>query len=412
MTEKSDQARRRHAELVVILATLSVIAPLGIDMYLPAMPAMAASFGARDADVQFTLSTYFVGFALGQAFYGPIADRFGRIPPLYFGMGLYTLSAAGCALAPSIDTLAAWRFFQALGGCAGTVVARAMVRDLFTGADAVRVFSRVLLVFGLGPILAPFVGGYILLWFDWHAIFGVLAAASLICLAVVFFRLEETRDPAHVRPLRLGSVLAGYWHLLTHRRFMGFTLTGGTMMAGVFAYIAGSPFVMIDHFGMTKQQFPWVFGGNALGFILASQLNVRLQRRFSPERVLTGALLFQVSAVIVLLINGWTGWGGLIGILVPLFFWIATMGFVVPNTTALAMGPFAANAGAASALLGTLQFVLAAGSSALVGAFAEPTPRPMTSVMALFSLLSLAISRFAVRTTRRGEPRPTSGSAS
>jgi DHA1 family bicyclomycin/chloramphenicol resistance-like MFS transporter len=399
MSEKT-RARRRHAELVVILATLSVITPLGIDMYLPALPSMAKFYGATDSDPQFTLSTYFLGFAIGQAFYGPIADRFGRIPPLYFGMTVYSLASLGCIFAPSIDALAGFRFLQALGGCAGSVLSRAMVRDLFTGADAVRVFSRVLLVFGLGPILAPFIGGYMLYFFDWHGIFAVLTLAGIVALVVIFFRLDETRDPQHIRPLRIGSVVVGYWRLLTHRLFIRYVLCGATMMAGTFAYIAGSPFVIEDLYGLSSQTFPWVFGINALGFIIASQINVRAQRRWSADRVLFAALVFQMAAAIVLLVDGWTGWGGLWGILVPLFFWISTMGFVNPNTTALAMAPFAANAGAASALLGVVQFVLAAISSALVGWLEDGTAHPMVSVMALCSALSLSIQRIASRALR------------
>jgi DHA1 family bicyclomycin/chloramphenicol resistance-like MFS transporter len=400
MTEQN-MARRRHAELVVILATLSVITPLGIDMYLPALPSMAKFYGATDSDAQFTLSTYFLGFAIGQAFYGPIADRFGRIPPLYFGMTVYSLASLGCIFAPSIDALAGFRFLQALGGCAGSVLARAMVRDLFTGADAIRVFSRVLLVFGLGPILAPFIGGYMLYFFDWHGIFAVLTLAGVIALVVIFFRLDETRDPKHVRPLRIGSVVVGYWRLLTHRLFISYVLCGATMMAGTFAYIAGSPFVIEDLYGLSSQIFPWVFGINALGFIIASQVNVYAQRRWSADRVLFAALVFQAAAAVALLLTGWTGWGGLWGILVPLFFWISTMGFVNPNTTALAMAPFAANAGAASALLGVIQFVLAAISSALVGWLEDGTAHPMVSVMALCSALSLSIQRVASRAARQ-----------
>src|SRR5882724_7236230 len=396
MSEPPNRTRWRHAELVVILATLSVITPLGIDMYLPALPSMARAFNATDSDAQFTLSTYFLGFAIGQAFYGPIADRFGRIPPLYFGMGLYSLASLCCVFAPSLDALAGFRFLQALGGCAGTVIARAMVRDLFTGADAIRVFSRVLLVFGLGPILAPFIGGYMLYFFDWHGIFVVLTLAGVAAMAVIFFRLEETRDPQHVRPLRIGSVVVGYWRLLNHRVFIGFVLCGATMMAGTFAYIAGSPFVVEDLYGLSSQVFPWVFGINALGFIIASQINVRAQRRHSPESVLFAALVFQAVAAVVLATDGWTGWGGLWGILVPLFFWISTMGFVIPNTTMLAMAPFAANAGAASALLGVVQFVLAAASSKLVGVLDDGTARPMVGVMILCSFASLSIQRFAV----------------
>src|SRR6201991_2753225 len=182
MSDPAQKARLRHAELVLILAVLSLIAPLAIDMYLPALPFIAASLGATDGQAQLTLPTYFAGFAIGQAFYGPIADRFGRKPPLYFGLGLYIAASLGCVLAPNVETLIALRSLQAAGGCAGTVVARAMVRDLFTGADAIRVFSRVLLVFGVGPILAPFISGYMLYFFDWHGIFFLLTAIGILSM--------------------------------------------------------------------------------------------------------------------------------------------------------------------------------------------------------------------------------------
>jgi DHA1 family bicyclomycin/chloramphenicol resistance-like MFS transporter len=399
MNKPADEGRFRHAELVVILAVLSLIAPLAIDMYLPALPFIAEGLRATDAQAQLTLPTYFAGFAIGQAFYGPIADRFGRKVPLYFGLTFYAFASLGCALAPDIDTLIGLRFLQAAGGCVGTVIARAMVRDLFTGADAIRVYSRVLLVFGLGPILAPMVGSGVLLWFGWREIFFLLTAIGVLALILIIIRLPETLDPAYVRPLRLSSTITAYWRLFTHRNFVGYALTGGTMMAGTFAYIAGLPFVIVKIYGHPDYYFSWTFGINAMGFILASQINVRVQRRHSPDRVLFAALLLQVAAAAVFVIDVLAGWGGLFGILVPLFFWIATMGFVIPNTTALAMQPFAANAGAASAMLGVLQFVLAAASSGLLSWLSQfdQTPRPMIGLMALFSIASLMINRFVVK---------------
>jgi DHA1 family bicyclomycin/chloramphenicol resistance-like MFS transporter len=209
--------------------------------------------------------------------------------------------------------------------------------------------------------------------------------------------MPESLNPAHVRPLRLESIIVNNRRLFTHRNFVGYALTGGTMMAGTFAYIAGLPFVIVKIYGYPDYYFSWVFGINAVGFIIASQINVRAQRHYSPERVLLVALLLQMAAAAVFVIDVLAGWGGLFGILVPLFVWIATMGFVIPNTTGLAMGPFAANAGAASAMLGVLQFVLAAVSSGLVAAAADGTALPMVGCMALFSLAALLINRFVVK---------------
>jgi DHA1 family bicyclomycin/chloramphenicol resistance-like MFS transporter len=403
MTDPQLKARRRHAELVLILAVLSLIAPLAIDMYLPALPFIAASLGATDGQAQLTLPTYFAGFAIGQAFYGPIADRFGRKPPLYFGLALYIAASVGCALAPNIETLIALRFLQSAGGCAGTVVARAMVRDLFSGADAIRVYSRVLLVFGVGPILAPMIGSGVLIWFGWREIFWLLAAIGILSMVLIFTRMPESLKPEHVRPLRLASVIVNYWRLFTHRNFVGYALTGGTMMAGTFAYIAGLPFVIVNVYGYPDYYFSLVFGINAVGFIVASQINVAAQRRSSPERVLLAALLIQLAAAAVFVVTVATGIGGLFGLLPPLFVWIATMGFVIPNTTGLAMGPFAANAGAASAMLGVLQFVLAALSSGLLSWISkfDDTALPMIGVMTGFSLLSLLINRFVVKRTAK-----------
>jgi len=397
MSDPAQKARLRHAELVLILAVLSLIAPLAIDMYLPALPFIAQSLGATDAQAQLTLPTYFAGFAIGQAFYGPIADRFGRKPPLYFGLALYIAASIGCALAPDVETLIALRFLQSAGGCAGTVVARAMVRDLFSGGDAIRVYSRVLLVFGVGPILAPMIGSGVLLWFGWREIFWLLTAIGILSMILIFVRMPESLNPAHVRPLRLESIFINYWRLFTHRNFVGYALTGGFMMAGTFGYIAGLPFVIVNIYGYPSYVFSWVFGINAVGFIIASQVNVRVQRLHSPERVLLSALMLQMVAAAVFVTDVLAGWGGLFGILVPLFVWIATMGFVIPNTTGLAMQPFAANAGAASAMLGVLQFVLAAVSSGLVAAAADGTALPMVGCMALFSLVALLINRFVVK---------------
>ena len=388
---------RKHRELIVVLGALTAFAPMSIDMYLPALPTLAKLFHAKAVEVQLTLAMFFIGFAFGQAFYGPVADRFGRKPPLYAALTLFVAASVGCALAPSIHALAAWRLAQALGACAGIVIARTVVRDLFEPRDAVRVYAALMLVMGVAPILAPLFGGYILIHFGWPAIFWVLAAFGVICFMLAVFRLPETHSGEAPHPFELGHILAGYGRLLEHRRYLGYALTGGFSSAGMFAYIAGSPFVLIDLYRIPAQHYGWIFGSNAFGLIFASQLNGRLlHHRFGGDAVLYGANLVQALAGITLLTAVMTGIGGLAGILVPLFFYIACIGLVMPNATALAMAPHGRNAGAASSLLGTLQFALAAIVAIIIGAVHDQTALPMAAVIAVCGTLGLICHRSLV----------------
>ena len=373
---------RHRVELVVILGALVAFAPMAVDMYLPSFPALEAGFAATADQVQRTLATFFVGFAFGQALYGPVADRFGRKPPLYFGLALFAVTSAGCALATSIDALIALRFLEALGACAGMVIARAMVRDLFDPRDAARIFSSLMLVTGLAPMLAPLVGGYVLIWFGWRAVFWVLTAFGVLALVAVHFRLPESHPADASRPLALGRILTDYGRFLADRRFMGFALSGGIAMAGMFAYITGSPFVFIGLFGVPAEAYGWLFGLNALGLVAGAQINGRVLRAGDSERTLRIANMVQAVAGIVLVIAGTTGWGGLLGIVVPLLVYVGSLGFTMPNATALAMAPHGRAAGMASALIGTLQFSLAAVAALVVGAIHDGTAVPMTGTIA------------------------------
>ena len=383
------RSNRHYLEFVVILGALTAFAPLAIDMYLPALPAIERALQGNTAQGQFTLATFFIGFALGQAAFGPLADRFGRKRPLYAGLVLFIFASAACALAVSIQALAAARFVQALGACAGAVVGRAMVRDLFEPADTVRVFSTLMLVMGIAPILAPLVGGYLLVGLGWQAIFWTLALFGGICLLAVR-RLPETHRETSLRPLAVGRVLRDYLALLRHRRYLGHVLTGAFSAAGMFAYIAGSPFVFIELHGVPPEHYGWLFGSNALGLILASQLNGRLlHRRLGAERVLRLAGWVQAAAGLALLVMAVSGVGGLPGIMLPLFVYIACGGFVMPNATALAMAPFSTHAGTASALLGSVQFALAACAALAVGALHAVSAIPMAGVVAACGLLGV-----------------------
>ncbi len=382
--------------LIVILAALMAFAPMAIDMYLPALPELARVFGTGTAQAQITLATFFLGFATGQALYGPVSDRYGRKPPLYVSLTLFTLASIGCAFAPSIDALAGLRFVQALGACAGAVIARAIVRDLFESHEAVKVLSALTLVFGLAPILAPLIGGYLLLWFGWQAIFHALAAFGFIMLIAVHFGLPETHRAENARSLALGAVLGTYWHLLRQRRFLGYALCGGFGSAGMFAYIAGSPHVFIELFGVAPQHYGWLFGTNALGLVIAAQINGWLHRHAGSHAILNAVTTIQAVAGLALLADAVTGFGGLIGIAVPLFVFVGSLGFISPNTTVLAMEPFKSTAGAASALMGTLQFTLAACAALGVSLIPVATALPMAAVIAVCGLLAVLMLRVVV----------------
>ncbi len=389
-------SRWLRLERIVILGAMISMAPMGTDIYLSAMPALQRAFGAGAGQVQLTLSTFFLGFALGQAVYGPISDRFGRRPPLFVGLALFAVASVGCAYAPTIEALTVLRFLQAIGACAGMVIARAMVRDLFDVRDAVRVFSALMLVVGLAPILAPLLGGYLLLWFGWRSIFLLLAGFGALVVAVAWLRLGETRAPNPAGSIRPGAIAGVYARLLTDARFMGYALSGGVTIAGMFAYIAGSPFVFIDLFGMPAEHFGWVFGANAFGFVAAAQVNGHMMRGADPHRILAIALLVQVGAGIALVLAALTGIGGLFGIWAPLFVYLTGLGFIMPNATALAMAPHGEHAGAASALLGVMQFGLASLAASAMGAIQTASPVPMALLVVGAALLGLAVNRTLV----------------
>jgi MFS transporter, DHA1 family, multidrug resistance protein len=385
--------RHHRIELIVILGALTAFAPLAIDMYLPAMPTMALSLAADAPRAQFTLASFFLGFALGQAGYGPVADRFGRKPPLYAGLILFAVTSAGCALAPTVEALAALRFLQAIGACAGMVIARAMVRDLFEPAETPRVYAALMLVMGAAPMLAPMIGSYVLIGFGWRAIFWVLAACGVASFLAVLVRLPESHDRTHVQSLALGRVLRGFGQLLGDRRFLGYTLAASVSMAGMFAYIAASPFVFITLYGLSPEHFGWLFGINALGIIGGSQISARLVRRISADTVLHTASVVQAIAGVALVAAAATGVGGLPGVAVPLFIFMSGLGFVMPNATALAMAPHGRNAGTASSLLGTIQFSIGALAATAVGMLNNGTTLPMAAAIAVFGVLGLGLYR-------------------
>jgi DHA1 family bicyclomycin/chloramphenicol resistance-like MFS transporter len=388
-------ARSRPGRLPLILGSLTALGPLSIDMYLPSFQALARDLAARPAQVQLTLAVFFIALGIGQAFYGPLSDRYGRRRPLCFGLALYVAASAACALARSIEALVAWRFVQAIGGCAGMVIARAVVRDRFDEREAARFFSLLMLVTGLAPILAPSVGGQIVVFLSWRAIFWTLAAFGFYGLAAVVFLLPESLPATRRAEGGLGPALHVYARLLRDRAFMRHALSGALVISGMFAYIFGSPFIFMQIYGVPPERFGWIFGTIALGLISASQLNRFLLARVPASRILSGALVVTAVAGVALAATATTGAGGLAGLGAPLFVYVASLGFVLPNVIATALAAQGRNAGAASALLGTLQFGAGATVGLLLGILGNGTAVPMAGLIAACGLAALIVHRLA-----------------
>ncbi len=380
--------RRSLARLTLVLGALTATAPLSVDMYLPSLPALEREFAASTAAIQLTLSAFFVGLALGQLVYGPLSDRVGRKPLLYFGFAVYTAASAGCALAGSATTLVLWRLLQALGGCAGMVMARAVVRDLFDHRESARMLSLLMLVMGLAPILAPLLGGQVLLWLGWRPIFWLLALFGAACLLAVRLGLPETRR--RTGRATSGAAWLAYRDLLTDRAFLGYALSGAFAQAGMFAYISGSPFVFIGVYGVPPQAYGWLFGINALGLIAASQVNRRVLHRRSVDAVLRHAHAFNAAMGLLLVAAALAAPATLIALLVPLFGYVASLGFTQPNAVAGALSGAPERAGSASALVGSVQFGLAALAGVIVGRLHDGTAVPMAAVIGVCGLLGVA----------------------
>lgn len=381
---------------ILILGALSAFGPLAIDFYLPAFPAMAVAFGTDEQHVQLTLAAYFLGLSIGQLAYGPVADRFGRRLPLLIGVGLFTLASLFCAFAPSLDWLIGARFLQALGGCAGMVISRAVVSDKCDAVGSAKVFSQLMLVMGLAPILAPMLGGLLVNLHGWQSIFIALTLFSAAAGLAVAMGLPESM-PAHQPRQPLSGALRQYGRLLSDKVYLGHALTGGIAIAGMFSYIAGSPFVFIKLYGVPAEHFGWLFGVNAAGFILVAQINARLLSRRGPAFLLTRTVWLYLAAGLVLLAVSALHTEHLWPLMIPLFICISSLGCILPNASACAMNGQGARAGSASALLGCLQFSVAAGAAALVGVLHDGTAVPMAMVISLCGVLVVSVAMLTRR---------------
>ncbi|WP_051304697.1 multidrug effflux MFS transporter [Chitinilyticum litopenaei] len=377
-------AHRRFAGWIVLLGAVTALGPLSIDMYLPGLPAIAQSLGSPEATVQLTLASYFIGLALGQSLYGPLSDHFGRKRPLLIGLLVYIAASIGCALAASIEQLIVLRFVQALGGCAGMVIARAVVRDRCEPREAAQVFSSLVLVMGVAPILAPLLGSWIVVSAGWRPIFALLAAFAALCFVLLHLSLQETRPPQHSAPFRPGVTLASYGRLLRDGHFMAYALTGGLAVAGLFAYITGSPVVMMSLYGLSPASYSLVFGSIAACYILASQLNARFLKTQDLDSLLGRAVaVLTVLAAVLLAATLLLGLPPFWLVLTCVYGYLAALGFAAPNAMAGALAGHGQQAGLASALIGTLQFAIATVTGVIMGSWHGSTTLPLAAMLAV-----------------------------
>ena len=375
-----------------MLAALTGLTALSIDMSLPAMPQLQRSFGAGVGAVQLTLSLFLVGFAAGQLVCGVVADRIGRRPVLLGGLALFALAGLACAASPSLPVLIGLRLVQGVGASVGPILARAIVRDCYAPREASGVLSQITQVMIAAPIVAPSVGGLLLLAFGWPAIFLVLGAAGALLWLVAWRRLPETL-PAAVRGAERVPLLRSYAAVLTHRDSLRHGLTICFSYAGMFAYISGSPFVLIEALGVPRSLFGALFALPALALMVGATLNRRLVTRMEPALLLRRGVLLVTGAGLVLLALAGTGTGGVAGVMVPMMVYMLGMGLVQPNATAAALAPHGRMAGVTSSLIGSTQTAAGAVSGSIVGAFYDHTPRSLAVVVAIAGVLTLLVHR-------------------
>ncbi|KAA6436708.1 multidrug effflux MFS transporter [Dyadobacter flavalbus] len=390
-------SNRTYFFLILILGSLTALGPFSIDMYLPGFPAIAKDLHTTAAKVSLSLSGFFIGISLGQLLYGPLLDRFGRKKPLFIGLCIYILASAGCAVATSIDQLILLRIIQAIGSCAATVASVAMVRDLFPVSDNAKVFSLLLLVVGVSPMIAPTVGGYVTAAFGWHAVFMILTVMGVAILAATVLWLPDSYKPDTSLSLKPRPILMNFFNVIREPQFYTYSLTGAIAFAGLFAYVSGSPLVFMEVFHTDEKVYGWIFAFLSIGFIGSSQLNTLFLRKYSSEQIVNIALICQVIIGFTFLAAALNGLLDLKMTLVFLFLFLCCIGYTYPNAAALSLAPFTKNAGSASALMGAFQMGMGTLISVLISLFEEPSIVPMVSAMAGSAFLALVVLLFGRR---------------
>ncbi len=390
-------SNRRFFGTALILGLVSAIGPFAIDMYLPALPTIGRSLQASPGAVQASLTAFFVALGVCQLFYGPLSDIIGRKTPIYFGLAVFGLGSIGCALAPNIHLLILFRVVEAVGACAGSVVPRAIVRDLHTGADATRLMSLLILVFSVSPILAPLVGSFVIALAGWRAVFWVVTGAAALGVVLTATQLSETRPAAARAQSSWFGALQGYRLLLKDRRFMGLVIAGAFGISSFFIYLANSSFVLIGHYGLSPSAYSLFFALNAAAFIGAAQLNGWLTGRYGLAAVIRVAVTGFALAMLALAIAMSLGNDRLDVMAALLFVAYGFLGMVVPTASVLALEQHGAIAGTASALMGAVQMIVGASVMAAAGAFANGTAGPMVRCIAAAAVIAFALAQLTLR---------------
>lgn len=387
--------------LPLLLGFLAAVGPISTDMYLPAFPAIEASLRTPEGSAQITLATWFVGLAVGQLTQGSLSDRFGRRSPLIVGTAIYSLASVGCALSPNLFTLSLMRFIAGFSGSASMVIPRAVVRDLADGHDAARLMSRLILVMGAAPILAPTLGGLVLTIGSWRAIFWFAAIYGATCTLLVALKLPDTIAAHHRVRLGVGGLLHRYADVLRDRTFLSYAMLGGFSMFGMFAYIGGSSPILIERFHFSPTQYGILFGISACMFIASSQAGPTLVRRFGTARLLRVATSLYLAAALAVLACAMLDVGGVYGIIPPAMVLMGCMGLIMPSAAVGALSSHASRAGTASAIMGTLQFSLAAVSGGLVGLLSDGTARPLAVLLVIGALAAITADRVRPKPAKR-----------
>lgn len=386
--------RPANVYLILILGALTALSPFSIDMYLPAFQKIAADFHVQVTDVSLSLSAYFVGLAIGQLFYGPLLDRFGRKRPLYIGLSIFILASIGCMFSKNIETLIMFRVIQALGGCAAQVASMAMVRDFFDGNESAKIFSLLILILGASPLLAPTIGAYLSDFFGWQAVFIALSLIGVFLLSITYFFLPEGHQPDPTHSLHLGSIFKNYWSILVNPHFATYTFAGALAFSGLFVYLASSPIIFLEIFQINPHMYGWIFGLLAAGFIACSQLNIFFMKKWSSEHILSVGMSTLACVGFVFFAGSWANLYGMVGTILFLFLYLACAGVINPNASALALVPFTKHVGSAAALMGSVSMVVGSLSSMGVSLIHTKEVFPFTFIFMITSFLALLILKF------------------